>query len=209
MQKNKCAENELKKSKKVESSEDLTKQSDSYSSLTLLPSIYATTLDRSAQKSSENGLLNVKKSKSVYRNRHQRALQTYQQFRTTKFYQILRLEEHRTIIQWTGPGKFEFSLATYRGTSQLHRRSTSQHNNNNNNNKRYAFYDVTYQSIYIDIAHRSPPRVNTKYAQSKLLMSGDIETNPGPDNGVVSSFKRCLAVATINVNGVSQGQEET
>ncbi len=33
-------------------------------------------------------------------------------------------------------------------------------------------------------------------------MSDDIETNPGPNNGVVSSFKRCLAVATINVNGV-------
>jgi len=41
-----------------------------------------------------------------------------------------------------------------------------------------------------------------KYPQSKLLMSGDIETNPGPNNGVVSTFKRGLTVATINVNGV-------
>ena len=34
------------------------------------------------------------------------------------------------------------------------------------------------------------------------MMSGDIETNPGPNNEVVSNFKRSLAVATINVNGV-------
>jgi len=33
-------------------------------------------------------------------------------------------------------------------------------------------------------------------------MSGDIETNPGPNNEVVSNFIRCLAIATINVNGV-------
>ena len=61
MQKNKCAENELKKSKKVESSEDFTKQSDSYSSSTLLPSFNDTVLDISAQKSSENGHFNIEK----------------------------------------------------------------------------------------------------------------------------------------------------
>jgi len=74
MQKNKCAENELKKSKKVESSEDFAKQSDSYPSLTCLPSFYATILVRTAQKSSENGLLNIEKKKFVWKNGHQRTL---------------------------------------------------------------------------------------------------------------------------------------
>jgi hypothetical protein len=45
MQKNKCAENELKKSKKVESSGDFTKQSELYHSSTLLPSFNDTVLD--------------------------------------------------------------------------------------------------------------------------------------------------------------------
>ena len=180
MQKNKCAENELKKSKKVESSEDFTKQSELYHSSTPLPSFNDTVLDISAQKSSENGHFNIKKSKFVCENRHQRPLQTHQQFRATIFYHILRLEKHRTIILWMSPGKFELSLATYHGNlRQQQHRATSQHNNNNNNNKRYDFYDVTYQSTYIDTAKCSSPRVNVKYSQSKLLMSGDIETNPG------------------------------
>ncbi len=129
MQKNKCAENELKKSKKVESSEDFTKQSELYHSSTLLPSFNDTVLDISAQKSSENGHFNIEKLKFVCGNRHQRPLQTYQQFRATIFYYILRLEKHRTIILWMSPGKFEFSLATYLGNfRQQQHRATSQHN---------------------------------------------------------------------------------
>jgi len=75
-----------------------------------------------------------------------------------------------------------------------------RNNSNNNNNPRYCHLNtsnniILYQVIS-DVLLPRPAHLNLNYLQCKLLLSGDIETNPGPNSDVISNFTYERALPT-------------